>query len=443
MYAVKKRILDEIEMAFQQHPVFTDKVKIFNKFPYEERIQYGVVLRGASADQIRLSGDNFMSDHYSLVKLTSQGNHQGIGIEWARENQSYVTRILTEDVSAQLGDNQRQFYTSDYIIAGPGETHYADSPLQVDITIDGVSEAPESVDGEHKRVLLNQCPGAGSVVIVRYHSRRIVNPGIYTIDFTDDTQFTVSPLYVVEKEELIETTTGTETSVNLGHSNIQNDSDELMRCYKDGTVIDVMVRGEEYTIDNATGIVTFMTPLASNYALFASYRYYPVVPVLGPYNFKIYQENHDAIPGVIISIGRRAKKGDQQIVYVSKNREAQAKIYGGHWTMSLELSVIAKDALQMEEMTDHVVSQLWGVRKNILEYEGITLNNVVPSGESEETHIETTGDLYYESSVSVNVQTEWQYFVPYDGYVRLRNIELKLNPSPVFSGPLVGYERLT
>jgi hypothetical protein len=67
----------------------------------------------------------------------------------------------------------------------------------------------------------------------------------------------------------------------------------------------------------------------------------------------------------------------------------------------------------MEEMTDHLVNELWIRRKNRLEYEGITLERVEPTGETEETYIDATGDLYYESTVDVSVMTEWQEFVPY------------------------------
>jgi hypothetical protein len=109
----------------------------------------------------------------------------------------------------------------------------------------------------------------------------------------------------------------------------------------------------------------------------------------------------------------------------------------------LDLAVIAKDPIQMAEMTDQIVNWLWAVRKNQLEFEGITINSVEPSGESEENFNEVSGDLYYESSVAINVQTEWQHFVPYDFYVSLKNIYLYPDLRPTFKGPIVGYERLT
>jgi hypothetical protein len=182
-------------------------------------------------------------------------------------------------------------------------------------------------------------------------------------------------------------------------------------------------RGTDYTIDYPTGDITLLQPLEKNFSLMADYRYQPGYG-LGPFTFRPYQEIHDAIPGVVISIGARAKQGDQQVIVVSQNREQQAKVYGGHWDMSMELGVIAKDPIQMGEMTDHLINYLWVKRKNRLEYEGITLNTVEPSGETEETFIDLTGDRYYETSVSVAVMTEWQEFVPY--YFKIRQIPANL-----------------
>jgi hypothetical protein len=457
-YAVKNRILDEIQLAFADHPAFSDKVRVYNKFPYTERVQFGVILRNTSASMLRLSPDNFMSDLFSLVRLSLQNttlpgstNNTGSGIEWVRENQGFITQYITEDVSSQLNSTQRQFKAANPILAGPGEIQYADSPAQAQVTVNGAPVMAESLDGKTQLVLLESAPLDGSSVLISYHIRRIVPAGIYTINFTQDAdevnripaQFTITPLYVINKEPFIERTTGSETNIGLLNQNVEPNSEELIFSYTNGTFIDFLTKGVDYSINYNTGVITFLHPLQPNYSILANYRYVPTGFNSGPFDFKIYQEKHDVLPGVIISIGRRAKKGEQQIIEVTQFREQQARIYGGHWEMTFELGVIAKDPIQMAEMTDQVVSFLWGTRKNILEFEGITLNSVEPTGETEEVHIETTGDLYYESSVSINVQTEWQNFVPYDIRVRLKNIELSADLRPVMKGPLVGFERLT
>ena len=448
LFAVKQRFMDEVELAFDQHPAFDQKVKVYNKFPYVERVQYGCVFKNASASQIRMSADNFMSDLFSHVRVGRQQNYPGLAIEWVRENEGYVTEYVTEDVSSQLnGINypQRRFTTSAPICAGPGETHYATDPGQVCVKINGCPHYAETVNGQTGVVLMRQSPESGAVVTISYHQRRISIPAIYVIDFISDTQFTVAPIYVVEKEVVISNTTGTETSVSLANSNVDPSTEDISLAYKGGKVIDHLIRGVDYSIDYPSGVVTFLPghPLLSGLQLLADYHWQPTDYYNGPYTFVEYQEFHTVIPGVIISIGRRAKQGDQQVVIVSQFREQQAKIYGGHWTMALDVSIIAKDPIQMAQMADHIVSQLWGIRKNILEFQGITLNSVEPTGETEEVHIETTGDLYYESSVTINVQTEWQSFVPYVYYFKLKKIILIPSLSPVFKAPIVGYEKLT
>ncbi len=443
MYAIKRRILDESEDAFKEHPAFSEKVRVYNKFPYDERVQFGIILRNASSSLIRLSADNFMSDLYSHVKIAKQGTHPGIAIEWVRENEGNITEYVEEDVSSQLDPTRRIFTTNYPITAGPNNTDYATSPGQVRVTLDGTKVMPQFVYGEDSEVWLTQAPNAGTVAKIWYNRRAIVPPSIHIVEFTEDNQFIVGMIYVIDNELLIEETTGLETTVNLVNSNVDTNSEEIWLTYKNGTKIVALENGVDYSINYATGLITFLQPLQSNYSIYADYRYQPPGNVTGPYVFTEYQENHEAIPGVVLSIGRRAKKGDKQAVIVSQSNELQAKIYGGHWEISLDLAVIAKDPMQMEQMTDHIISYLWGERKNRLEYEGIALNSVEPTGETEETHVESTGDLYYESGVSINLQSEWQRFVPYNPIYRLRDINMIADLRPVIKGPIINFERLT
>lgn len=413
LFAVKKRILDECVGAFKKHPAFSKKVKVYHKFPYKKRVQYGMVLRSTSGSQIRMSADNYMADLVSHVRLARTGNKPGVGIEWVRENTNYVTQYVTnEDVSHMAGPTQRRFFTEHQILAGPNNTHFADNPGQIEVTVNGSPVLAEYVNGRKKIVMLASVPPAGSVVKVSYFRRVMAHPGVYVVDFTENNQFMVGAVFTVDGELVIEKADGTETTANLSFSPVYDGSLDLYLQSRNGGVPVWLIQGTDYTVDNATGLITLLTPLVKNFQLFADYQYQSGFSV-GPFQFRPYQEIHDAIPGVVLSIGRRAQKGDRQLVIVSEFRESQARIYGGHWDMSLSVAVIAKDPIQMEEMSDQLVNYLWSQRKNQLEYEGITLNSVVPSGESEEPFIDTTGDLYYESSVDIDVMTEWQEFVPY------------------------------
>lgn len=412
LFGMKRRILDEIRDGFNRHPAFSKKVEIYNKFPYEERLQYGVVLRNASGSQIRLSADNYLGDSVSHVRLARESNYVGLGIEWVRENTNYITLYTEEDVSSQVGPTQRMFTTSKPITMGPNKTEYADNVGQIELTVNGTKEFAEFVYGEKGIVLMNRAPAAGSTVTVGYFYRVIDVPGIYVVDYSADNQFIVTPIYIIDKELLIENTTGLEAGINLAHGGVDANTDTVYLQSKNGGPPIDLIRNTDYTINYSTGAISFLNPLPVGRILYADYRY-QTGNARGPYTFRPYQEIHEAIPGAVMCIGRRAQKDDRQIVILSKNREPQAKIYGGHWTMSLSLAVVSKDTLQMEEMADHLVNELWIRKKNRLEYEGITLETVEPTGETEETYIDTTGDLYYESSVDVTVMTEWQEFVPY------------------------------
>ena len=444
LFAVKRKILDEVEGAFATHPAFSEKVTVRNKFPYEERLQYGVVIRNASASTIRLSPDNFMSDLFSLCTIFTDPGYPGTTVEWVRENQGNVTIEVTEDVSTQFDGTIRVFHTDFPILQGEGNTEYADSPGQVTVKLNGDPVQAEYVSGGDNEVWLSRAPQASDVISITYCKRAIVHPGLFTIDLIEEKKFTVSAVYIIENEVVIERTTGIESEVSLAYGNIEAGSDDIVLGYTDNQGrIESMERTVDYNIDLTDGKISFLKPLMKNYAIYADYRYTPPNYPPGPWTFEEYKENTLAIPGVVISIGRRYQQGDQQIVRVSQTREQQAKIYGGHWEMSLDLGVISKDPMQMEQMTDRIVEYLWGVRKNVLENEGLTFNAVEPTGEAEEVHIDVTGDLYYESSVSINVMSEWQLFEPYRPYLKIKNIVVIPSLIPVFKGPIVGYERLT
>ena len=425
LYAMKQRILDEVVLAFNRHPAYSSKTKVHHKFPYEKRFQYGVVLRNSSGSQIRMSADNYLADLKSHVRLVRVDKSPGLAVEWVRENFNRVTNEITEDVSHLVGPTQRMFLTQHQMMAGFGDTSYATNIGQVRITKNGEELRPEFVDGKNKTVMLSSAPGPADVIKITYYKRTIADPAIYVLDFIADYEFTVSPVFIIEEELVLEKVSGTETSANLAHGDVYPTSDSLYLLSKKGGDPVFLDRGTDYTIDYTTGVISFLTPLAANFDLLADYRWQDTSYTNGPHSFRSYQELHDVIPGVVISIGRRSQKGDRQGIIISQNREQQAKIYGGHWDMSLSLGVVSKDPKQMEEMADHIINTLWGEKKNILEREGITINSVEPTGESEESYIDTTGDLYYESSVDISVMTEWQQFIPYFYNIKRINVSLE------------------
>ena len=428
--AVKTKILHEVEDSFNFHPAYANKVIVSHKYPYQERIQFGVILRNTSASMVRTSADNYMADTISHIRLAKANNYPGLAIEWARENDFAITGYkIDEDVSSQLGPTQRRFFTSMQIVSGDSNTDFADNIGQIKVTINGQQVFPEFVDGEKKLVLLSRSTNSSDVVKVTYYYKVISNPGIYVVDFVEDNQFAIIPIYTIDKELVIENATGTEIIVSLENSPVDVNSDELYIQSRNGGSPIELIRGTDYTINYVNGQITLLGPLTRGYNLYADYRWQPVGYINGPHTFIPYQENHTAIPGAIIAIGRRAKKGDRQAIIIEKDRQPQARIYGGYWDMTMELAVIAKDPIQSAEMADHVISYLWGIRKNALEFEGITLMTVEPSGESEEPFDENTGDVYYITNISILLQASWQEFVPYPFEIKRIMPNLQFTPS--------------
>ncbi len=448
MFGVKRRILDEVERAFENHPQFSGKIEVKNKFPYEERIQYGVILRNTAASYIRMSGDNYMADLYSHVRLAKSKTSPNTSIEWVKENEDNLTKWYIEDVSSQVDPTQRLFNITYEMVSGPGNTDFADNPGIIKVTINGTEVFAESVDGKRKKVILRNAPNSGDVVTIGYYRRTLAEPGIYAAIFNSDSDFSIYPTYQIVDEIVSERTTGLESTVTLLRAPMGVDSENLFLNFlnvppRENAIL--LTKGVDYSIDYTTGVVTFLRPLQAGLKLVADY-YTEVKPAQGPYTFKPYQEVHNAVPGVVICMGRRAVTDDKQLVIVSQNQEPQARIFGGHWEMSLSLGVISKDAIQMEEMTDQLINWLWSVRKNQLEFEGITLNRVEPTGEAEEVFIESTGDLYYESTVDINVMTEWQKFVPYVYAIKAFDIHLNAYEpytNTVIKAPTIGYEKVS
>ena len=88
--ALKRRIGLELKDSFSRHPLYNKIVgSIQNKYVFEERPQFGIVIKGSSANKVALSGDNFIGSIYSHVMLANVGA-PAYPIEWIREDLNVV-----------------------------------------------------------------------------------------------------------------------------------------------------------------------------------------------------------------------------------------------------------------------------------------------------------------------------------------------------------------
>jgi hypothetical protein len=90
--ALKRRLILELQDSFSVHPVYRKIVPfIQNRFAFDERPQYGIVVKGSSANKVALSSDNFVGIVQSHVMLAYLGPAV-YPIEWVREDLKLVQR---------------------------------------------------------------------------------------------------------------------------------------------------------------------------------------------------------------------------------------------------------------------------------------------------------------------------------------------------------------
>ena len=86
LQALKRRVVLELKDSFAEHPIYEKLVDfIQNKYSFSERPQFGIVVKGASANKVSLSADNFVGVIQSYVMLAYVGAPV-YPLEWVRED---------------------------------------------------------------------------------------------------------------------------------------------------------------------------------------------------------------------------------------------------------------------------------------------------------------------------------------------------------------------
>jgi hypothetical protein len=84
--ALKRRLILELQDSFSKHPVYEKAVPyIQSKYSFKERPQFGIVVKGSSANKVALSADNFIGVVQSHVMLAYCGA-PAYPLEWVRED---------------------------------------------------------------------------------------------------------------------------------------------------------------------------------------------------------------------------------------------------------------------------------------------------------------------------------------------------------------------
>jgi hypothetical protein len=239
----------------------------------------------------------------------------------------------------------------------------------------------------------------------------LVPPGFFVMKMISGKQFIIEQYLVIDKEKIsikYANSLGQKVAV-LNHTDINPES-EVVSDY----LANRLVRGQHYTIDNATGEITFLVDYDKYYELTCTYQY--IKPDLGPFDANPYEANNTALPGVVLAFGDKIRKGDVQVVVVSAEREDSAKAGMGRWNMTIDLDVRAQDTDTAEKLIDYVGVYLWS-RRIPLADRGVTITDFSLSGESEEQEMEVPDEYNFSNVLSLTIVVEWELHIPLLGRV--------------------------
>lgn len=236
-------------------------------------------------------------------------------------------------------------------------------------------------------------------------------PGIYYMEILrapqnaqDQGVYCLDPLFTVTDEPLLHFVSGIEREAQLQRVPVQG----TVRLWQDRHYL--LIEGTDYAVNYQTGAIHFLTRFNPEALVTADYRY--PGQTMGPFFFNWNTADFKTLHGVILAFGKRAKVGDKIAIVVYQDRVQAANAYGGRFDVTFDVSVISRDPDQMEEIADLCTMFLWGEKRPILSIEGIEVTNVSMGGENEEVYDETADLNYYNASLSVEIQADWEIHLP-------------------------------
>jgi len=334
--SLKRRLILELQDSFARHPLYAKYVpNIQNRFAFKSRPQFGIVVKGSSANKVQLSADNYVGEVLSHTMLAYVGDHK-FPLEWVRED---LNRVRAND---------------GVFPSTPG-IYYLE-----------VLQAPTNPS----------------------------EPGYFAID----------PLYTEPDEAVLVFQTGTEKEAQLQNLPVTG----TLRLWENNRRI--LIEGTDYEINYQTGAIDILQAFPPNTTWTGEYRY--AGTPMGPVPFYWNRADFETLPGAVLAFGKRAAPGDTVAVVVYQDRVTAAQAYGGRIDASFDLEIIARDTIQMEEVADLVLMYLWAEKRSSLADEGIEIVDVSMGGEAEEVADETGDNYFYQASMSVQVQSDWEIHLP-------------------------------
>lgn len=110
--AVRDRMIKELQQYWQDHPRYTTLAQnIQGKYAFDERPQFGMIVKTGGASNTVLSPDNFIATVEGYVVLASVVGKKSVAIEWVRED-SFVKPnkgVYHVKVSKAAGDDPYKY----------------------------------------------------------------------------------------------------------------------------------------------------------------------------------------------------------------------------------------------------------------------------------------------------------------------------------------------
>jgi hypothetical protein len=85
--ATRRRLIKELRAYWSLNPRYQDLIdNIQGKYSFQERPQYGIIVKMGSASKVQFSADNLMGTIQSYVTLARIPGYSGLSVEWVRED---------------------------------------------------------------------------------------------------------------------------------------------------------------------------------------------------------------------------------------------------------------------------------------------------------------------------------------------------------------------
>lgn len=407
--AVESKLIRLLREEAKRNPAYRDRVTqfIIDSFNLQEAPTEGVFLTDVSANHEPLAAQNFVGTALSHVfaaqtEPTEGQEWTGTFVEWVREDPSYYTLDLEEDLTSQIpvGGTDTFFASETRIIAG-----YNDDVLarleDVRVQVDEVAQHPTAVNGDTGEIQIGGWVYPNSTVHAFYRvSRRPKNPGLYYLQVAGDRVLSRAYLGIAKRELLIDSYGG-ETTLTLSNTPVIKGSVRIFTLHSYPLTENV-----HYQVDLDTGEVTFLHPdLPQGQPLYVSYKWDGGQDDGIP--FEPGTSSNHIVPGVVVAFGEKVEVGQLAVVGLMRDREYTADIYGGRWNVSVSLNVFARDPDTRQEIVDWFSTAVLARLKPELDNAGQALVEVSVGGKSRNTYYEG-GREYFTQNISLTLQTDWE-----------------------------------